>query len=61
MNPRFSLLVLPFTRAEIPKWPDLMNAVSADWDTCFKKAECTVTARPSTPRMSLARAMWIGD
>lgn len=36
MHPRFSLLVLPFTRAEIPKWPHLMNAVSADWDTCFK-------------------------
>jgi len=36
MNPKFTFLVLPFTRAEVPKWPLLMNAVSADWDTSFQ-------------------------
>ena len=36
MHPRLALLVLPFTRAEFPKWPVLVDFVSAGWDEAFR-------------------------
>ena len=38
MHPRLSFLALPLTRAEIPKWPKVIQMMSADWDEGLKGA-----------------------
>lgn len=38
MHPRLSVLALPLTRAEVPKWPKIIEMVSSDWDERLKGA-----------------------
>jgi FkbM family methyltransferase len=38
MHPRLSVLALPLTRAEVPRWPKLIEMVSSDWDERLKGA-----------------------
>jgi len=63
MHPKFAVVVLPFTRAEVPKWPLLMNAVSADWDTSFDRrwpgqAKVVVRGKNHGFLMNLDRSDW---
>ena len=38
MHPRLSFLALPLTRAEVPKWPKIIEMVSTNWDERLKEA-----------------------
>ena len=63
MHPRLSFLALPLTRAEVPKWPKVIEMVSADWDERLKGAwreHAKVVARGKRHRqlMNLDLADW---
>lgn len=63
MHPRLSVLALPLTRVEVPKWPKLIELVSSDWDAGFKgpwqgRAKVVVRGKRHRQLMNLDLSDW---